>query len=124
MNGRLNRIQGLVLSLTTLMTLVALASGLTTPLGIVFGGMAAWLDFVVIKGLGAAALVAHSPAKAHIVPLAVAKSFVLVSVPAIALFLPGTVVSGMSFAIGVTALPAAIILDACLAIPRGKAGEV
>ena len=123
MNGRLNRIQGLVLSLTTLMTLVALASGLTTPLGIVFGGMAAWLDFVVIKGLGAA-LVTHSPAKAHIVPLAVAKSFVLVSVPAIALFLPGTVVSGMSFAIGVTALPAAIILDACLAVPRGKAGDV
>jgi len=123
MNGRLNRIQGLVLSLTTLMTLVTLVSGLTTPLGIVFGGMAAWLDFVVIKGL-AEALVAHRPAKAHIVPLAVAKSFVLVSVPAIALFLPGTVVSGMSFAIGVTTLPVAIILDACLAIPRGKAGEV
>ena len=123
MNGRLNRIQGLVLSLTTLMTLVALASDLTTPLGIVFGGMAAWLDFVVIKGL-AAALVAHSPARAHIVPLAVAKSFVLVSIPAIALFLPSTLVSGMSFAIGVTALPAAIVLDACLAIPRGKAGEV
>ena len=123
MNGRLNRIQGLVLSLTTLMTLVTLVSGLTTPLGIVFGGMAAWLDFVVIKGL-AAALVAHSPARAHIVPLAVAKSFVLVSIPAIALFLPSTLVSGMSFAIGVTALPAAIVLDACLAIPRGKAGEV
>ena len=123
MNIRPDRIQRLVLSLTTLMTLVTLVSGLTTPLGIVFGGMAAWLDFVVIRGL-AAALVAHSPAKAHIAPLAVAKSFVLVSVPAIALFLPGTVVSGMSFAIGVTALPAAIILDACLAIPRGKAGEV
>ena len=123
MNGRLNRIQGLVLSLTTLMTLVTLVSGLTTPLGIVFGGMAAWLDFVVIRTL-AAALVARSPAKAHIAPLAVAKSFVLVSVPAIALFLPGTVVTGMSFAIGVTSLPAAIVLDACLAIPRGKAGEV
>jgi hypothetical protein len=123
MNFRLNRIQGLVLSLTTLMTLAALASGLTTPLGVVLGGAAAWLDFMVIKGLGAA-LVARRPGQAQIVPLAVLKSLVLVSAPAIALFLPSSVVSGMSFAIGVTALPAAIVIDACLAVPGGKAGEV
>jgi len=123
MSLRLDRIQWFVLSLTTLMTLIALASGFATPLGIVVGGIAAWLDFVVIRGL-ATALVTHSPTKAHIVPLALAKSFVLVSIPAIALFLPRTVVSGMSFAIGVTILPAAIVLDACLAVPGHKAGEV
>lgn len=123
MSLRLDRIQGFVLSLTTLTTLIALASGFATPLGIVVGGIAAWLDFVVIRGL-ATALVNHSRAKANIVPLAMAKSFALVSIPAIALFLPRTVVSGMSFAIGVTILPAAIVLDACLAVPEAKAGEV
>ena len=123
MNVRLNRIQGLVLSLTTLITLIALASGVTTPLGVVLGGAAAWLDFMVIKGLGTA-LVAHKPARAQIVPMAVVKSLVLVSAPAIALFLPSSVVTGTSFAIGVTALPAAIVIDACLAVPGGKAGEV
>jgi hypothetical protein len=85
--------------------------------------MAAWMDFVVIKGLGAA-LVTHSPSQAHIVPLAVAKSFVLVSVPAIALFLTRTVVSGMSFAIGVTALPARNHTRCLPRGSRGKAGDV
>ena len=123
MNVRLYRIQRLVLSLTTLMTLVALASDSTTPLGIVVGGMAAWLDFVVIKGL-VGALIARRPAKAQVVPMAVAKSLVLVLVPAVALFLPGSVVSGMSFAIGVTALPAAIVVDACLGAPAEEGGGV
>jgi hypothetical protein len=56
--------------------------------------------------------------------VAVLKSLGLVSVPAIALIVPSTVVSGVSFAIGVSTLPAAIIVDACLAVPGSKAGEV
>ena len=123
MNVRLGRIEGLIVSLTTLMVLVCFASDAATPLGVVFGGMAAWLDFVVIRGL-AALLVTHKPARTHIVPLALAKSFVLVSVPAVAVFAPGFLVSGPSFAIGVTTLPTAILFDACLPLPVGKTGEV
>ena len=123
MNVRLGRIEGLIVSLTTLMVLVCFASDAATPLGVVFGGMAAWLDFVVIRGL-AALLVTHKPARTHIVPLALAKSFALVSVPAVAVFAPGSLVSGPSFAIGVTTLPIAILFDACLPLPVGKTGEV
>ena len=123
MSVRLNRIQVLVLSLTTVMTLLALVYDFTTPLGIVLGGGAAWLDFVVIKALATAAA-SHRPAKAHVVPMAVVKSFILVSIPAVALFLPGSVVSGLSFAIGVSALPTAIVIDACLAIPASEGREV
>ncbi len=122
MNVRLNRIQGLVLSITTIVAVIALTVGFTTPFGIVLGGMAAWLDFVVIRGL-VAAMLARKPAKEHIVPMALAKSLVLVTVPAVALLLPGSLVSGVSFAIGVTALPAAIVIDACLAVPQSEVGE-
>ncbi len=124
MSFRLARIQGLVLSLTTAMALVALCSGLTRPVGIVLGGLAAWLDFVVIKGLGAA-MIARRPTTAHILPMALAKSFVLVAVPASALFLPASVVDGVSFAIGVTALPVSIVIDAFLPfVPETETGEI
>lgn len=124
MNFRLVRIEALVLSLTTVLAMVALCSGLTRPLGIVLGGTAAWLDFVVIRGL-ATAMIARQPATAHLLPLALAKSFVLVAVPAFALCLPTAVVDGVSFALGVTALPASVVIDAFLpAISGPKTGEI
>lgn len=123
MNVRLTRIQGLVIALTALMALLAVCSGLVRPLGVVLGGLAAWLDFVVIRGLASAMLV-HRPATAHIVPMALVKSVVLVSVPAAALVLPASAVDGVSFAIGVTALPASIVIDSCLALPRPQTGDV
>jgi len=124
MNLRLLRIQGLVLSLTTGLALAALCSGITPPFGIVLGGLAAWLDFVVIKGL-ASAMIVRRPTTAHILPMALAKSFVLVAVPASALFLPTSVVSGVSFAVGVTTLPAAVVIDAFLpSEARAETGDV
>jgi hypothetical protein len=124
MNFRLVRIQGLVLSLTTVMAGVALCLGVTPPLGIVLGGLAAWFDFVVIKSL-ATAMISHRPATAHILPMALAKSFVLVGVPACALLLPTSVVSGVSFAVGVTALPVAVVIDAFLpSVGEVKTGDV
>lgn len=124
MKLRLVRIEGLVLSLTTAMAMIALCWGLSPPLGIVLGGIAAWLDFVVIKGL-AAAMIARRPATGHILPMALAKSFVLVAVPASALFLPRALVDGVSFALGVTALPAAVVIDAFLpVVPEPKTGEI
>ena len=108
----------------TVMAVMAFCSGLTHPLGIVLGGIAAWLDFVVIKRL-AAAVIARRPATAYLLPMALAKSLVLVAVPASALFLPPSVVSGVSFALGVTALPASIVIDAFLpSVPERKTGEV
>jgi hypothetical protein len=123
MSGRLKRIEGFVLSLTTLLAAVSFASGVARPLGIVLGGMAVWLDFVVIKGL-AAAMLTRTPARSHLVPMALAKTFILVALPAIALFLPGSIVNGVSFAVGVTTLPVAIVADACLALPAGKVGAM
>jgi hypothetical protein len=123
MNIRLNRIPSLMVCFTAFVAVMSLATGLTRPVGIILGGLAAWFDFVVIKRL-AAALIARRPATTHLVPLAFAKSIVLVSVPAIALFLPSTVVDGVSFAIGVTTLPVAVVVDAFLAIPEIKVGEV
>jgi hypothetical protein len=120
MNFRLARIQGLVLLLTTVMAAISTCSGLTHPLGIALGGIAAWLDFVVIKEL-VSAMIVHRPASAHILPMALAKSFVLVAFPAFALFLPSSVVNGVSFALGVTALPASVVIDALLpAVSEGK----
>ena len=124
MNFRLVRIEALVLSLTTVLAMVALCSGLTRPLGIVLGGTAVWLDFVVIRGL-ATAMIARRPATAHLLPMGLAKSFVLVAVPAFALFLPTSVVDGVSFAVGVTALPASVMIDAFLpAVSEPKTGAV
>jgi hypothetical protein len=118
------RIEGLVLSLTTAATLIALCGGFMPPFGIVLGGMSAWLDFVVIKSLGSA-MIARRQAAAHILPLALAKSFILVAVPACALLLPTVTVNGVSFAVGVTMLPAAIVIDAFLpTVAEPKTGEI
>ena len=124
MTRRLTRIQALVLSTTTALALVAMWSGVTRPLGIVLGGGAVWLDFVVLRGLGAA-MMAHRPSKTHLVPMAMTKSLVLVAVPAVALYLPASLVDGISFALGVTTLPVAIVLDALLPIDSApKTGDV
>lgn len=121
MNIRLARIENLILSLTTVLAFASLTVGIARPMGIVLGGAAVWLDFVVIKRL-AAVMIARRPAQSHVVPLALAKTAILVSLPAVALFLPGSLVNGVSFAVGVTTLPAAVVIDACLAVPEGKAG--
>jgi hypothetical protein len=123
MNFRLKRIQTLVLLVTTASALFAAWSGLSLPTGIVIGGFAAWLDFVVIKELASAMLV-RRPSAAHIVPMALAKSLVLVAVPAVALLLPTSSIDGVSFAIGVTALPVAVVIDACIEVPEIETGEV
>jgi len=112
-----------VLLLTTAGALLAAWSRLSSPTGIVLGGFAAWLDFAVIKELVSSMLV-RRPSPSHIVPMALAKSLILVSVPAGALLLPTSVVDGVSFAIGVTALPVAVVIDACLAAPGIETGEV
>jgi hypothetical protein len=123
MNDRLKRIQLLVLSLTVGCAALALVSGRMRPFGIALGGGSAWLDFFVIKELGTA-MFARRPSKAHIVSMAFAKSFVLLAVPAVALFFPATLVDGVSFAVGVTMLPVAIVADACFRAPRPEIREV
>jgi hypothetical protein len=123
MNIRLKRIPGLVLLLTAASATFAAGSGLTVPSGIVLGGLAAWFDFFVIREMAGAMLVSR-PAPTHILPMALAKSLVLVTVPAVALLLPTSLVNGVSFAIGVTTLPVAIVLDACLRVPAIQTGEV
>jgi hypothetical protein len=121
---RLDRIQTLVLSFTTVLVVTAMWSDLTPPLGVVFGGAAAWLDFVVLRGLGGAML-ARRPVKAHLVPLAMSKSLALIAIPGVALVLPGSLVDGISFALGVTTLPVAIVVDALMPfVPDPKTGDV
>lgn len=121
MTLRLARIQTGMLVLTASFAGLALASGLTLPFGIVLGGAAAWLDFVVIKNL-ASAMFVRRPSPTHVVPMALTKSLVLVAIPGCALFLPPTLVDGASFALGVTTLPLAIVIDALRAIPEAKTG--
>lgn len=121
MTFRLARIQTAMLILTASLAGAALVSGVALPFGIVLGGAAAWLDFVVIKNLAMAMLV-RRPSPGHVVPMALTKSLVLVAVPAAALFLPPTLVDGVSFALGVTTLPLAIVVDALRAIPEPKTG--
>jgi hypothetical protein len=124
MTRRLDRIQALVLSFTTVLAVAALGCDVTPALGIALGGAAAWLDFVVLRGLGAA-MMARRPSNAQLAPLAMVKSLVLVAVPAAALCLPSSLVDGVSFAIGVTTLPAAIVTDALLPFEFDpKTGEV
>jgi hypothetical protein len=115
---RLVRIQGLLLGFTSLAALVALWTGATRPLGITIGGGAAWVDFVVIRRLATAMLSRKPAPSGHIVPMALAKSVLLIGLPAIALFLPSSIVDGVSFALGVTALPAAVVADALLPLQR------
>lgn len=121
MTVRLVRIQTAMLTFTASLAGLALVSGVSLPFGIVLGGAAVWLDFVVIKSL-AAAMFARRPSTAQIVPMALTKSLVLVAVPGAALFLPPTLVDGVSFAIGVTTLPLAVVADAMRAIPEPKTG--
>jgi hypothetical protein len=118
---RLARIQTAMLALTASFAAAALVSGASLPVGIVLGGAAAWLDFVVIKSLASTMLV-RRPSPAHVVPMALTKSLALVAVPGCALFLPASVVDGVSFALGVTTLPLAIVIDALRAIPEPKTG--
>lgn len=109
---RLARIEILILVIATVTTVAAMTWGSIRPLGVVLGGGTAWLDFVAIKGL-AGIMLARGTKPEGLVPLAMTKSAMLLAVPAVALFVPGTLVDGTSFAIGVTALPLAIVADAC-----------
>ena len=115
MTQRLARIELLITSLTLGAAAAALALGVARPLGIALGGGAALLDFAMIRRIGSAAL-ARRIALPRVVSLAFVKSAVLLAVPAIALLAPGTVVDGVSFAIGVTTLPVAVVLDACIPV--------
>ena len=112
MTQRLARIQFLITTLTLAAIAIASATGVARPFGVAVGGGAALLDFVLIRRLAGAAF-ARRPALSRIVPMALAKSVVLVAIPALALLAPASLVDGISFAIGVTTLPAAVVLDAC-----------
>ena len=122
MTRRLQRIQLLVLALTSVLTGLAVSSGISRPLGIVLGGGAAWLDFVVIRTL-AGVMFDRNPSLHHLVPMAFLKSIALLAVPAVALWLPRSVVDGVSFGLGVTTLPAAVVLDALLPLGRAPLGR-
>lgn len=116
MKARLTRIHVLTATLAVLACTFARALGVTRPLGVALGAGAAWLDFLLLQRLASAAL-ARRPPLARLVPLALAKSIVLLVVPATALLLPSDLVDGVSFAIGVSALPVAIVVDASLPLP-------
>jgi len=116
---RLRRIQLFVLALTSALTGLALSSGFARPLGIVVGGGAAWLDFVVIRSL-AGVMLGRNESVRHVVPMAFIKSLALLAVPAMALLLPRSVIDGPSFGLGVTTLPAAVVLDAFLPSRRAS----
>lgn len=122
MNVRLKRIQGLVLLLSVLLAALGKFADLFAATGVMIGGLAAWLDFVVIQELGSAMLI-RRVSKAHVVPLALAKSLALILIPASALLLPPRVVDAVSFAIGVTTLPLAIVIDACCGVPAIQTGD-
>jgi len=115
MTERLARIEWLMTSLTLGGAAAALAFGVARPLGIAFGGGAALLDFIMIRRLASAALARRVPIQ-HVVAMALLKSVILLAVPASALLLPGSLVDGVSFAIGVTTLPVAVVIDSCLPI--------
>jgi hypothetical protein len=120
MTYRLDRIETLILSIATVAAVVAAVLGLSRPIGIALAGGAAWFDFVLIRRLGAAML-AQRPSTALLVPMALAKSLIVVALGAGALLLPPELIDGLSFAIGVSALPLAIVLDAALPIPAAHA---
>lgn len=111
MTDRLARIQTVTLALTAMSVAVALGAGNLRPLGIGLGGGSAALSFFILRRLAAAALVRRPPLS-RVVALALLKSLLLVLVPAAGLLLPGTLVDGVSFAVGVSALPVAILLEA------------
>ena len=121
MTRRLARIEILTLSLATLAAATAYGFGCFRPTGIALGGGAAVLDFLLIRKLATAALRRRAPVT-RVVPLALAKSLVLLAVPALALLLPPAVVDGVSFAVGVSALPSAVVMDALLPMPFTTVG--
>lgn len=116
MTQRLARIEFFTASITVALAAAALATGVALPLGIALGGGAAWLDFVLIRKLAAAALVRRPPMP-QVVSMALLKSLVLLAIPAAALLLPSSLIDGVSFAAGVTALPLAVVVDASLSVP-------
>ena len=120
MTYRLDRIETLILSMAAAAAVLAGVLGVSRPAGIALAGGAAWLDFVLIRRLGAAML-EQRPSPALLVPMALAKSLILVGLGAGAMFLPPELIDGLSFAIGVSALPLAIVLDAALPIPAAHA---
>ncbi len=120
MTHRLRRIELFTSTLAVAATLVALASHTSRPLGIALGGTMGLLDFVVIRRLATAAL-ARRTAPARIVPLALGKSLALILIPATALLLPATLIDGVSFAVGVSALPLAIVIDALVPLSLERA---
>lgn len=119
MNFRLVRIQGLLLALATAAVVFGHWSALVRPLGVVLGASAAWLDFVAIRGL-VGIMLARRPTRRQILPIALLKSVLLIAIPALALFLPKSLVDGPSFALGVTALPLAIVIDALIPLRPGS----
>ena len=112
---RLPRIEMLIVAFTTVAAAAALVLGGARPLGIGLGGAAAWLDFALLHQLGKAALV-RRPRLAWLAPMAIAKSLLLVLIPATALLAPPGYVDGVSFAVGVTMLPVAIVVDCVLPV--------
>lgn len=120
MNDRLARIEFLIWSLAILAAALAGALGVGRPIGIVLAAGAAWLDFWLIRRLGTAVLSRRLPLS-RLVPMALAKSLILIPLGAGAVLLPPALIDGPSFAIGVSALPLAIVLDAALPAPAGHA---
>jgi hypothetical protein len=114
--ARLARIQMLIVVVTVLAVAAAIGVGIGRPIGIALAGAVVFVDFVVLRGLAAAVLI-RRPRTPTLVGLALAKSLLLLVVPAAAVLLPPTVIDGASFAAGVSALPIAIVLDAFLGTP-------
>jgi len=119
---RLARVEMLILALTALAVVAALGLDGGRPLGIALAGAVAWLDFVLIRQLGTAVLIRRPPL-AWLVPLALTKSLLLLLIPAAALLLPAGPVDGLSFAVGVSTLPLAIVVDAALPLRAGATPE-
>ena len=120
MMHRLHRIEFLTLTLVIAAAAAGHLLGVFRPMGVALGGGAAVLDFFILRRLAAAALLRGGSIK-RIVPLALAKSLVLVAIPALALLLPTGLVDGISFAIGVSALPSAIVAEVLLPAPLAPA---
>lgn len=111
MSTRLRRIELAIIALTATAVAISVASETLRPLGVAAGGATALLDFVVIRLLVTAAF-ARRPSVSRAIPLAFAKSVALVLIPAAALLLPAGLIDGRSFAVGVTMLPLAVVVDA------------
>ena len=116
---RLNRIEVVTLTLVIMAAVTGQVLGIVRPLGVAMGGGAAVLDFVILRRLAMAALLRRGSVR-RIVPLALAKSLVLLAIPAFALLLPVGLVDGISFATGVSALPSAIVIDVLLPVPMAR----